>query len=53
MVAHAPMAAEVKRGHRFLFEAIASRETGLAEAVYLSVFTDPARRQRLVDGRPG
>lgn len=53
LVAHAPMAAEVKRGHRFLFEAIASRETGLAEAIYLSVFTDPSRRDRVVDGPAG
>ncbi|GAA2448407.1 GntR family transcriptional regulator [Agromyces soli] len=50
LVADAPLAAQVKRGHRFLFEAIASRETGLAEAVYLSVFTRPLQRDRLVDG---
>ncbi|MFD6054521.1 GntR family transcriptional regulator [Agromyces sp. NPDC060279] len=55
-VARLPITGEALRGQRFLFEAIASRETNLAEAIYLNVFPGRARRARVFGesyGRPG
>ncbi|WP_169797645.1 GntR family transcriptional regulator [Microbacterium resistens] len=52
LVSQAPLASVVLRGHRLLYEAIASRDTRLAELVYRDVFTRADRRGQILANAP-